>query len=202
MKLYMSAGSPFARKALVCALERGLGDRIERERVALSPVTAHGELATQNPLMKVPVLVTDDGRAIYDSPVICEYLDAQGDAPRLIPSDPAERWQVLTLQALADGLLDAAIACRFENGLRPAELRWAAWTEGQSRKALQSLDRLQQEPLVYADTLHLGQIAVACALSWLEFRKPIGEVRAGRERLFDWSDAFARRSSMVATRPE
>jgi glutathione S-transferase len=201
MKLYMSGGSPYSRKVLVVAMERGLADRIERVVVALSPVKAHADLAAVNPLMKIPALVTDENEHLFDSRVICEYLDSLPGGRRLIPEAAPLRWQVLRQQALADGLLDAAVACRFEAALRPPEKQWAPWTEGQALKATQALDQLQDDPLLYAPDLHLGQIAVACAVDWLEFRKPIGDIRTGRERLFEWVDRFLRRDAMQATRP-
>jgi glutathione S-transferase len=202
MKLFYSAGSPYTRKVLAAAIELNLRDGIELVPVQLSPIKVNEPLAAHNPLMKVPTLIPEDGEALFDSRVICEYLDSLREGPRLIPRDAARRWSVLRLQALADGLLDAAVLCRFENALRPEEKRWSDWVQGQSAKVHQALDMLDQSSELRGQPLNLGQIAIACALGWLEFRQPVGDIRASRSRLFDWYDEFAQRPSMIATVPK
>lgn len=202
MKLFYSAGSPYTRKVLVAAMELGLRDRIELVPVQLSPIKVNESLAAHNPLMKIPTLVVNGEESLFDSRVICEYLDNLSEGPRLVPQDARRRWPVLRLQALADGLLDAAVLCRFENGLRPEEKRWPDWVEGQSDKVKLALDALDQSPMLREQTLNLGQIAVACAIGWLEFRQPVGDIRASRPRLFAWYDEFAQRPSMVVTVPK
>jgi len=134
MKLRHAAGSPFVRKVMVVAHEHGLVNRIELIPTAVSPIQANESLAADNPLMKVPGLVTEDGEALYDSPVICEYLDALVSGGKLFPPAGPPRWQALRQQALGDGISDAVILCRYET-VRPEDKRWSGWTDGQMRKA-------------------------------------------------------------------
>lgn len=201
MKLFYHPSSPYVRKVLVLAIETGLGHRIERLPVTFSPVKRHSELAAYNPLMKVPVLITDAGDTLYDSRVICEYLDSIHQGPRMIPLEAEKRWKVLRLQALADGLLDAAVLCRYEKNVRPAEKQWADWVAAQKTKVLQALDAAGRDTDLLTGVVNLGQIALACALGWLDFRKPIGEIRSESRNLYAWYDSFASKQSMIATAP-
>ena len=201
MKLFYSPTSPYVRKVSVLAIETGLDARITRERIAVSPLKPDPALSLENPLVKIPTLVSDEGEALYDSAVICAYLDTLHAGAPLIPRSGPERWRVLRLQALADGLLDAAVLCKFEVSARPEEKRSAEWVAGQTAKAVQALDWAANEPALWYRPVNLGQIALACALGWLEFRQPIGEIRAGRADLFAWYDEFAKRPSMQATLP-
>ena len=138
MKLFHSPTSPFVRKVLVVADERGLRDRIELVPSVLSPTSPDAALSRSNPLGKIPALETDGGDVLFDSHVIAEYLDQMTDGPRLIPAG-AGRWSVLRREALADGILDAGILVRYETFLRPEPLRWAAWIDGQLTKVTQGL---------------------------------------------------------------
>lgn len=202
MKLYFSSASPFVRKVMVTAIETGLDKKIEQVPTSVVPVKPNLDLARDNPLMKVPTLVTEGGEALFDSRVICEYLDSLHDGRKLIPASGGERWRVLRIQALADGILDAGIITRYELGIRPAEKQWPDWIAGQGKKMTQGLDLAEAESEFLSGPINLGQIAIACALGWLEFRKPISDVRAGRPKLFRWYDEFARRPSMLATVPK
>jgi glutathione S-transferase len=201
MKLYYTPTSPFVRKVLVTAHELGLADRVETVLLRPTPTQADPVLSRENPLNKIPALVLDDGASLYDSPVICEYLDALAGGARLLPAAGTERWDVLRTQALADGVLDASILVFYERAQRPKELHWGAWLDGQTQKALQGLDALNEQAPRFGDAPDLGQIAAACAVGWLEFRAPFGDIRAGREKLFAWYDRFAARPSMTATAP-
>lgn len=201
MKLYYSTGSPFVRKVMVAALELGLGDRIERVLATPSPLRVTPDLATHSPLMKIPILVTDDGLGLFDSRLVCEYLDSLHTGTKLVPSGP-ERWHVLRLQAMADGLLDAAILCRYETTMRPEDKRWPEWIAGQTGKAHQALDAMAKEPALRYPGVNLGQIAAACALGWIDFRRPVGDVRPKWPELYAWHDQFATRASMQATAPK
>jgi glutathione S-transferase len=202
MKLYYASASPFVRKVTVTAIETGLDKKIERVPTTVVPVKPNIDLGRENPLMKVPTLVTDGGEILFDSRVICEYLDSLHDGRKLIPASGGERWRVLRLQALADGLMDAGILYRYEQALRPAEKHWSDWLDGQAKKATQTLDMLEAESDALVGPINLGQITVTCALGWFEFRKPIGDIRAGRPKLFRWYDEFAKRPSMQATVPK
>ena len=201
MKLYHSPASPFVRKALVAAHEIGLADGIEIVPMAMTPVASVPELDEENPLGKIPALVLDDGSALYDSPVICEYLDTRHDGPRLFPADGPARWTALRRQALADGLLDAAILCRYETFLRPEERRWTNWIDGQRGKFRRALDALEGEADAFGDTVDIGTISAACAADYLDFRSLDDGWRDSRPRLAAWLERFAARPSMQATLP-
>ena len=201
MKLYHSPASPFVRKALVAAHELGLADAIEIVPVAMTPVKSVPALNDENPLGKIPALVLDDGTALYDSPVICEYLDTRHDGPRLFPAEGPERWTALRRQALADGLLDAAILCRYETFLRPEERQWTDWIEGQRSKFRRALDALEGEAEDFGDTVDIGTVSAGCAADYLDFRSLDDGWRESRPRLAAWLERFAARPSMQATRP-
>ncbi len=202
MKLYFSGASPYVRKVMIAAIETGLDKKIEQMPTNVVPVKPNAELARDNPLMKVPTLITDGGEALFDSRVICEYLDSLHDGRKLIPASGGDRWRVLRLQALGDGILDAGIITRYELIIRPVEKQWNDWIAGQTKKITQGLDLAEAESAQLAGPINLGQIAIACAIGWLEFRKPIGDIRGGRPKLFQWYDEFAKRPSMQATAPK
>jgi glutathione S-transferase len=200
MKLLYSPASPYARKVLVVAHETGLIDRIAVTAAGASPTGPAPEVAAHNPLGKIPALVLEDGTALYDSRVICEYLDGLSAGPRLFP-EGAARWDALTRQALADGLLDAALLTRYERVLRPEERRWDAWETGQIGKIRSALDRF--ETLVAGGpALDIGTVAMACALGYLDLRFPDLAWREGRPALAAWFADFERRPSMAATVPK
>jgi glutathione S-transferase len=201
MKLYYTPTSPYVRKVLVTARELGLDASIETVLLRPSPLQSDPVLSRENPLSKIPALVRDDGRALYDSPVICEYLDALAGGGRVLPALGPARWEVLRTQALADGILDAAVLVFYERTQRPAALHWESWLAGQAQKAHQGLDALDAQADTFAETPDVGQIAAACTIGWLEFRAPLGELRATRPRLFAWYDRFAARPAMQATVP-
>src|SRR5437660_3180531 len=169
MKLYYSPGSPFARKVRIVALETRLDKKIEMVNVALSPVAPNAEVDKHNPVGKIPVLSVK-GMDLFDSPVICEYLDSQNKRRKLFPRKGRERWVALRLQAMADGLLDAALLARYENFLRPEDKRWADWSAGQMRKIEGVLDRLEAESASLKGKPTIGSIATGCALGYLDFR--------------------------------
>ena len=199
MKLFSSGASPYARKVAVAAHEAGLIDRIEIVSATVTPVSVNAEVAAANPLAKVPTLVLDNGQALYDSRVIVEYFDHLSGG-RLIPADPG-RWRVLRDQAAADGLMDAALLARYERALRPVELQWAEWDAGQIGKVERALDLFEADFRPASGAPQIGDIAVACALSYLDFRFPEVAWRDGRPKLAAFGEAFHARPSMVATEP-
>ena len=199
MKLFFSPASPFARKVRISALELGLAERIEVIEVSLSPVQPHHGLRSHNPLGKIPALVTEAGEALYDSPVICEYLDALAGGDHLWPAAGPGRWRALRRQALADGLADAAILMRYELLIRPEGLRWSEWLDGQRLKVRTALEALEAEPL--DGPFDIGAISIMCALEYLEFRFPEERWREGRPQLAAWHEGLSHRPSVVATRP-
>jgi len=200
MQLIYAAASPFARKVRVLAAETGLLDRIELLDTAVLPTTLNERVNALNPLGKIPVLVTDADEVLYDSRVICEYLDTLHAGAKLLPSGAA-RWQVLRLAALADGLMDAALLARYERAVRPAELQWAAWLDGQLGKVQRSLTELECQVERLQGPLDLGQIGVACALGYLDFRFADLDWRAAHPGLAAFQQTFAQRASMLASAP-
>lgn len=206
LSLYWGSASPFVRKVMVCAHELGLADRIDRLDSAANPVQRDARIQEYNPLAKVPAAKASDGTLLYDSRVICEYLDhlaaeQNGEsASRLFPPTGPTRWLALRRQALADGLLDAALLVRYENLLRPDTLRWAEWVEKQHEKMSDALDAMLAD-MPTQETLDIGSISYACALGWLDFRFPDLNWRAGRQALADWHVSYEERPAMLATRP-
>ncbi len=197
MKLFYQTHSPYARQLLVLALETGVADRLEVTHHETSPTLRNEAVFAVNPLGKVPALVLDDGLALFDSAVICDYLDGLHDGPRLIPPSGRGRLLALRMQALAHGITDAGSWVRQETDRRPAQYRYPAMREGQTQKLTEAYDFLERDPALDGP-LHIGQIALACALSWIEFRHLPG-FRDGCRRLVGWYDRFAQRPSMLAT---
>jgi len=200
MKLLYQTHSPYARKVLVMAREAGLADRLTVVHHETSPTWRNDEVFRLNPLGKVPVLLLDDGTALFDSNVICEYLDGLHDRQPLIPRETKTRLLALRLQALAQGLCDAGIAVRHETVRRPEALRYPAMRDGQIEKLVATYDFLERE-LVHTATgepFDLGQIALATALDWLAFRD-LPDFEPGRPRLSSWYRRCLERTSMLAT---
>lgn len=200
MKLYYSVLSPFARKCLVSAHELGLAQRLELIVVSATPTKRDATLVARNPLGKVPTLESDEGEVLYDSAVICEYLNERGGG-RLLPPSGAPRYQLLVEQALGDGLMDAAILVRYETALRPQELRWSDWVTGQQSKMLAALHDLERRASGFAARVDLGTITAACALGYLDLRYAALGWREHAPRAADWFQSFSERPSMQATHP-
>ena len=200
MKLFYSPASPYVRKCLVVAHEVGIADRIERLACAANPVNRDRSIVAINPLGKVPTLITDEGTALYDSRVICEYLNALGGGS-LVPASGAARWQVLTEQSLGDGILDAALLARYEGAMRPEPLRWAEWTAGQLDKVECGLAEIEQHAASWGDTVDLGKLTLACALGYLDFRFAALDWRARAPKAAAWHARINARPSMQATMP-
>jgi len=185
--LRSSPASPFGRKVKMAAIELGLLDRID---VAVADTTdAADPLREQNPLGKIPTLILEDGTTLFDSRVIVEYLDHLAGGGRLIPAGP-ERFAQLRLQALADGLGDAALLQVYEARFRPEEGRNAAWLANQAGKVSRALAALEAAPPAFADRPRIGEIALACALGYLDLRF-CGAWRVDHPHLVAWLDAFA-----------
>ncbi len=199
MKLYMNPVSPFSRKARIVIRELDLERLVEE--ISVNPA-ASDELRRVNPLGKIPALTLNDGSTLIDSPVICEYLNDLGGG-KLFPGmtiwrEVSGRWRALTLQALGDGIADAAVA-RIYEGRRPPELQSEAAIHKYLAVIARSLDAL--EGARFLDPATIGEIAVACALGYIDFRLPELAWRDTRPNLREWYDAFARRASMQATLP-
>ena len=254
MKLLYQTHSPYARKVLVAAHEMGLHRSLEVVHHETSPTRRNEDVFELNPLGKVPVLICDDGTALFDSNVICEYLDGLHHGPRLIPSHPQLRYRALRMQALAQGIADAGITARWESERRPAELRWPVMHDGQVQKIAAACDFLERGLAMQARAIEptaktraamavhrvasaapaaghvavsascaapaaghvaahgngdvsvtstnrhpdIGDIALATALSWIEFRR-VYDFLTGRPCLAQWYSELCARPSMRAT---
>lgn len=196
MKLLYQTHSPYARKVLVAAHETGLAGQLEVIHHETSPTRRNEAVYAVNPLGKVPVLLLDDGDVLFDSGVICEYLDGLHGGPKLIPTLTAARYGVLRLQALAQGIADAGIAARWDIERRPEALRWPVLVDAYREKIAATCDYLERE--IDEDAVDLGTIALATALSWIEFRD-VYDFRAARPRLAAWYGRFSSRPSMQST---
>ena len=195
MKLFYSPTSPFVRKVLATAIAAGVEPKIER--VTTNPWESPAELLAQNPLAKVPCLITDEGLALFDSPVICDYVASLGDGS-LLAATGTVRWIQLKQQALADGILDAAIIRRNE-GTRPEEAERAKNVERQRQIMTDGLAALEAEPP--ADQLDIGTITIGCCLGYLDLRFAHEPWRDAHPKLDRWFAAFSQRPEMSETAP-
>jgi len=200
LKLHYSATSPFTRKCLVCAHELGIRDRIELVPAKAHPVERDRALVPLNPLAQVPILVADDGTALHDSRVICEYLNALAGGD-LFPPDAPARWSALVEQSVADGMTDAALLTRYETAARPESMRWSPWIEGQLDKVACALADLERRVAGFGDRVDIGTIAFACALGYLDLRFASLDWRDRHPNAAAWFAWFGGRESMAATRP-
>ena len=201
MKIFSAPASPFVRKCLVAAAELGLREGIELVSAAAHPVNRDKNVVAHNPLGKIPTLLADDGSVLYDSRVICEYLNALGDG-HLLPREGKARWSVLAEQSLADGICDAAVLTRYETFARPEPLRWNEWIAGQLEKVTSGLDLIEERAAGFADRVDLGTIAFGCALGYLDFRFASLAWRDNRPHAAAWFERFGERPSMIDTRPK
>lgn len=181
MKLAYSPNSPYVRKCVAAAIARGIDGQMELWTVG----TTAPELAALNPLSKVPTLVLDDGTVIYDSPVICEYLDSIGSAPALFPASGPARWKALTQMALGDGILDATQPRRREVALPQDEGR-QEYIRTQQAKVSRALDVLEGQADGLGQLTTIGEITIGCALGYLDFRYPHEPWRPGHPKLEAW----------------
>lgn len=197
MKLHHAATSPYVRKVMACAIARGIAGRIET--VPANPYASSPELLADNPLSKVPALVTDDGVAVYDSPVICEYLDTLGDAaPLFPPTGSAARLAAQVMHAAADGILDAALTRRMSMPHPQDDARRAV--DARQKAAIdRALDVLEKAPP--QGLSDIGAIAVGCALGYLDFRFAHEPWRETRPALAAWFAAVYELPPLAQTVP-
>lgn len=199
MRLRYAPLSPFARKVRVTAHELGIADRIELVPTKIR--VADPGFEADNPLAKVPVLITDDGTAIPESSVICEYLDATYGRHRLLPAAGDARWRALTTMALADGICNAAILARMDL-LRPEGKRDDEAAQFQLDKMARVLDRLERDTAAAPDApFDLAHVAMACCIAYLLLRFDRERVLGKRPALARWFEGVSRRPSMIATDP-
>lgn len=201
MKLYYSPTSPFVRKVRVHLLETGLDASVELITAAGHPIDPGTMPVGVNPLGKVPCLVRDDGPAIYDSRVITRYLDTLSET-KLYPPEPT-LWETLTLEATADGMLEATLLIVFEHRLRTPGQISQDWIAGQWAKVSRSFAAIEDRWLDrLSGPLDMGQVAVAVACAYVDLRQPDRNWREDHPRLSEWQTEFARRDSMILTQPQ
>ena len=198
MKLYDAVG-PNPRLVRMFLAEKGIDMPMEQIN------TREGEQFSEafraiNPRGTVPALVLDDGTALFDSSVICEYLDSLAPAPALLETG-RDRWTLARQMSLADGVLDAAVIVRLE-GMRPEDKQWSVWTDRQRRAIVRGLDLMEQDAATFGDAPDLAQIGFGVVLEYIEFRVPDVDWRAGHPTLTAWAERFFQRESMQRTQPE
>ncbi|CUH49790.1 glutathione S-transferase [Ruegeria atlantica] len=200
MKLYFSPTSPYVRKVMVLLHETDQLQDVELLNVSTTPMSPAEPLLAKAPLTKVPALERPNGPTLFDSRVICAFLDARGQAG--LYKDGARHWDVLTLEALADGILDAALLITYEARMRPEDKQWEGWADAQWDKIERACAALNQRWMAHlSGPLDMGQVAVACALGYVDFRHDARGWRKGNDALAAWYEKFAERPSMVATQP-
>lgn len=202
MTLFHSPTSPFVRKVMVLLHETGQLGRVALQEVQLSPTSPSAAVNARNPAGKIPALLLADGNVLYDSRVILDYLDQQHVGEPLIPPSGSARWRRLTLASLADAVLDAAVLMRYESFLRPEDLRWPQWLEGQQAKIERALQHLEEQAIAELSCrFDIAAIGVACALGYLDLRQPELGWRQRCPQLAAWYAEVSQRPSLQATQP-
>lgn len=197
MKLYTSPTTPFGRKIAVLLHEKSLLDRVAMTLVAGTPLDAGSLPVQHNPLGKIPTLVLADGSAIYDSRVIARFLNDHFDLGVYPKGDAL--WPALTAEAAIDGMIEAAVLMAYEIRLRPVDMLFQPWLDAQWLKITRTLDMFEQSP--QAEGFNMPQIALGCALSYLDFRHDVLGWRTGRPYLATWFEGISARPSMKMTGP-
>ncbi|MCI2394801.1 glutathione S-transferase [Aliiroseovarius sediminis] len=199
MQLVYSPASPFARKARMLILETGQQDEVELVEVASSPTAPNPQLTAANPLSKIPALIRTDGPTLYDSRVVTRFLDARAGS-NLYPDDRI--WEVLTLEATGDAIMDAGVLMVYETRCRPEDMQFEGWVDAQWGKIAGALDALDTRWISHlSGPLDMAQISVGCALGYLDFRHADRDWRKGRDSLNNWFAAFSQRDSFQTTAP-
>jgi glutathione S-transferase len=202
MKLFFAPQSPFARKVRAAAIELGLDHRLELEYAEVVPGRRNSAFAeSRNPLRKIPALVTDDGETIFDSTVICEYLDELAGGGVLLPREPSRRWRVLTNHALAQGMCDSVILIRYETWLRPAQARWPVWIDDQWDKINSGLAWFDGNPGELREPINLAHLALGSVLGYIDFRWQDQGWRTRYPNIDAWFARLELRPSFARTKP-
>lgn len=201
MQLYFATTSAYVRKVMICAQLLGIEEEIEILDSAAHPIERDERIAAFNPLAKVPALRTESGMCLYDSRVICEYLNARAQGG-LFPRNGDARWRSLARQALGDGMTDAALLARYEYSVRPSEKQWQGWTDAQMNKVAAGLAEIERQAGEFSDQPDdIGLIAIGCALGYLDFRFADLNWRVRHPLTAAWFDVFDTHPVMSATRP-
>ncbi len=199
MKLVYSPPSPFVRKVTTLIYHANLNDRIELINVKTTALSVAEEARAANPLGKIPVMILEDGNAMFDSRVITRYLDDFAGS-NLYTQDKI--YDILTLEALADGIMESAVSITYESRLRPQNEQSPSWMEAQWSKVLHAVKALDDGELKAMDSeMNMGQIAVACALGYLDFRHDARQWRSGHSNLASWNDKMMKLPALIKTIP-
>jgi glutathione S-transferase len=201
MKLYWSPRSPFVRKVMVCAHELSIVDRIETVYALVSPSQVNADVLKVNPIGRIPALVTESGMVLYDSHVICEYLDAEHGGSRLFPKNAERRWDALRRLALGDAMLETGVLWRSER-IRPAPQQSSPILLAYDQKMSHALDAVEADATALKlDGIDIGEIAIGCALGYLDFRFVELDWRTRCPKAAKWFESFGARPSMRETTP-
>ena len=199
MKLVYSPPSPFVRKVTTLIYHANLNDRIELINVKTTALSVAEEARAANPLGKIPIMILEDGNSIFDSRVITRYLDDFAGS-NLYPQDKI--YDILTLEALADGIMESAVSITYESKLRPQNEQSPSWMEAQWSKVLHAVKALDDGEIKAMDSeMNMGQIAVACALGYLDFRHNARQWRSGHSNLASWNDKMMKLPALIKTIP-
>ena len=198
MKMYYSPLSPYVRKCMVVAHELGLADRIEKVELATTPLDPNDQVVAANPLGRIPALVTEDQGTLMDSRVICRYLNHVGGGA-LYGTD---EFRVIAREALAEGCIDSCLLAAYERRMRPEEMHYEPWVDGQLAKARRALQAFNDRIDEMSGELSIDKIALGCALGYADFRHGSLGWRDSCPKLDAWYEDFAARPSMQATKPE
>ncbi|TIV56830.1 MAG: glutathione S-transferase [Mesorhizobium sp.] len=198
MKLFWSSRSPFVRKVMIVAHDLGIAGRIERVRKVVHPAKPNAEVMAFHPLSKIPTLILDDGQAIYDSRVICEFLDAEFGKGTLVPASGVARWQVFTRHSMIDAMVETCVMWNTERS-KPEGRRDDEVVQASGVRAASGLDALERDKGFYESGLTLSHVAAASALAYLDFRFGTLGWREGRPRLAEWFEEFSQRPSFIET---
>ena len=199
MKLVYSPPSPFVRKVTTLIHHADLNDCIELINVKTTALSVAEEARAANPLGKIPVMILEDGKAIFDSRVITQYLDDFAGS-NLYPQDKI--YDILTLEALADGIMESAVSITYESKLRPQDEQSPSWMEAQWSKVLHAIKALDDGQFQAMDSeMNMGQIAIACALGYLDFRHDARQWRSGHSNLASWNEKMIKLPALIKTIP-
>jgi glutathione S-transferase len=202
MKLHWSPRSPFVRKVVILLHETGMQERVEYVRSVVAMGAPNRDLMLDNPLSQIPALVLDSGQALYDSPVICEYLDTLHDGAPFFPPVGAARWLALQRQALGDGMMAVMLLWRQER-MKTAVQQLPEWLASFETKITTALDLLEREAAGLADGgFDIGHVTIGCMLSYLDYRFADFDWRTSRPELAAWHRQFCSRPSVLATPPD
>jgi len=201
MKLHWSPRSPFVRKVMIVLHETGLDAQVERVRSVAAMATPNAAIMVDNPISQIPALVMDNGLPLYDSPVVCEYLDTLHDGAKFFPAAGDARWLALRRQALGDGMLAILLLWRQER-MKTAPQQMPEWLAAFKIKIDAGLARLEQEAGALAQGFDIGQVTIGCLLSYLDYRFADLDWRAGHPGLAAWHATFVQRASSLATMPD